>query len=128
MEGLGISSVPHLTITSPLVNRSCSSRWNYRRCQSPHRGCRLAPASKLIVRVILPGFHTIRLNSLDQATLINNSNDVDVYFFNETNTPITISSNCVIGSSNIPESHADVIDVNNVMTITALILVLRPLG
>ena len=26
MGGLGISSVPHLTITSPLVNRSCSSR------------------------------------------------------------------------------------------------------
>ena len=42
MRGLGISSVPHLTITSPLVNRLCSSRWNYRRCQSPHKGCRLA--------------------------------------------------------------------------------------
>ena len=43
-------SIPHLTITSPLVNRLCSSRWNYRRCQSPHKGCRLALASKLIIR------------------------------------------------------------------------------
>ena len=50
MGGLGIVPVPHLTITSPLVNRLCSSRWNYRRCQSPHKGCRLAPASKLIFR------------------------------------------------------------------------------
>ena len=59
------------------------------------------------------------LNSLDQATLVNPSNDVDVYFFNETNTPITISSNCIIGFINIPESHADVDDMNNVMTISA---------
>ena len=59
------------------------------------------------------------LNSLDQATLVNPSKDVDVYFFNETNTPITISSNCVIGFINIPESHADVVDMNNVMTIAA---------
>ena len=50
MGGLGIAPIPHLTITSPLVNRLCSSRWNYRRCQSPHKGCRLAPASKLIIR------------------------------------------------------------------------------
>ena len=50
MGGLGIVPVPHLTITSPLVNRLCSSRWNYRRCQSPHKGCRLALASKLIIR------------------------------------------------------------------------------
>ncbi len=50
MGGLGISSVPHLTITSPLINRLCSSRWNYRRCQSPNKGCRLALANKLIIR------------------------------------------------------------------------------
>ena len=68
MGGLGISSVPHLTIASPLVNRSCSSRWNYRRCQSPHKGCRLAPASKLIIRED-PGSHPSRLTqSLQQAT------------------------------------------------------------
>ena len=59
------------------------------------------------------------LNSLGQATLVNKSNDVDVYFFNETNTPITISSNCVIGSINIPEFHAEVVAMNNVMTIAA---------
>ena len=58
------------------------------------------------------------LNSLDQAVLVNNSNKIDVYFFNETNTPITISRNCVIGSINIPESHAEVVDIN-VMTIAA---------
>ena len=40
------------------------------------------------------------LNSLDQAALINESNDIGVYFFNETNTLITISSNNVIGSIN----------------------------
>ena len=68
MGGLGISSVPHLTITSPLVNRSCSSHWNYRRCQSPHKGCRLAPASKLIIRE-KPGSHPSRLTqSLQKAT------------------------------------------------------------
>ena len=50
MGCLGISSVPHLTITTPLVNRLCSNRWNYRRCQSPHKGCRLAFTSKLIIR------------------------------------------------------------------------------
>ena len=50
MGGLGIAPIPHLTITSPSVNRLCSSRWNYRRCQSPHKGCCLAPASKLIIR------------------------------------------------------------------------------
>ena len=33
-----------------MVNRLCSSRWNYRRCQSPHKGCSLALASKLIIR------------------------------------------------------------------------------
>ena len=60
MGGLGISSVPHLTIISPLVNRLCSSCWNYRRCQSPHKGCRLALASKLIIRVD-PGSHPSRL-------------------------------------------------------------------
>ena len=52
------------------------------------------------------------LNSLDQAALINESNKIDVYFFNETDTPITISSNCVIGSINILESHAEFVDMN----------------
>ena len=41
MGGQGISPVPHFTITSPLVNRLCSYCWNCRRCQSPHKGCRL---------------------------------------------------------------------------------------
>ena len=68
MGGLGISSVPNLTITSPLVNRSCSSHWNYRRCQSPHKGCCLATASKLIIREN-PGSHPSRLTqSPQQAT------------------------------------------------------------
>ena len=68
MGGLGIVPVPHLTIISPLVNRLCSSRWNYRRCQSPHKGCCLAPASKLIIRE-KPGSHPTRLTqSLQQAT------------------------------------------------------------
>ena len=68
MGGLGISSVPHLTITSPLVNRLCSSRWNYRRCQSPHKGCHLTLDSKLIIRED-PGSHPSRLiQSLQQAT------------------------------------------------------------
>ena len=42
---------------------------------------------------------------------------IDVFFFNETNTPLTISGNCVIGFINVPESHADVVDMSNVMTI-----------
>ena len=68
MGGLGISPVPHLTITSPLVNRLCASRWNYRRCQSHHKGCRLALASKLIFRDD-PGSYPSRLiQSLQQAT------------------------------------------------------------
>ena len=49
--------------------------------------------------------------------MINESNGIDVDFFNKTNTSITISSNCVICSNNIPESHAEVVDMNNVMTI-----------
>ena len=44
------NGVLHLTITSPLVDRLCSSRRNYRRCQSPHKGCRLALTSKLTIR------------------------------------------------------------------------------
>ena len=50
MGGLGFSSVPYLTVTSPLVSRLCSSHWNYRRCQSPHKGCRFAFTSQLIIR------------------------------------------------------------------------------
>ena len=59
------------------------------------------------------------LNSLDQATLVNPFNDVDVYFFNKTKTPIAINGNCIIGLINTPESHADVVDMSNVMTIAA---------
>ena len=55
-------------------------------------------------------------NSLDQAALVNESNDIDVYFFNKSNTPITIGSNCVIGSINVPEFHAEVVDMSSVMT------------
>ena len=57
------------------------------------------------------------LNLLDQATSISDNNEVNVYFFNESNAPLTISSNCIIGSIVIPESHPVVIDMNNVMTI-----------
>ena len=68
MGGIGISSVPHLTITSPLVNRLCSSCWNYRRCQSPHKGCHLALDSKLIIKED-PGSHPSRpFQSMQQAT------------------------------------------------------------
>ena len=57
------------------------------------------------------------LNLLDQATSISDNNEVNVYFFNESNAPLTISSNCIIGSIVIPESHPVVIDMNTVMTI-----------
>ena len=57
------------------------------------------------------------LNSLDQATTISDSNEVNVYFFNESDVPITISNNCVIGSITIPEPHAITVDLNQVMTI-----------
>ena len=45
------------------------------------------------------------LNSLDQATAVSKSNELNVYFFNESEIPVTISSNCIIGSIAIPASH-----------------------
>ena len=51
--------------------------------------------------------------------LVTESNNIDVYFLNESNTPITIRSNCVIELINIPESHAEVIDMSNVMIIAS---------
>ena len=57
------------------------------------------------------------INSLDQATTISESNELNVYFFNESEIPVTISSNCIIGSIAIPASHAKIVDMNNVMTI-----------
>ena len=59
----------------------------------------LHKANQLSVNKVHPSMdeNYFGLNSLDQATLVNPSNDADVYFFNETNTPITISGNCIIG-------------------------------
>ena len=57
------------------------------------------------------------LNSMDQVVSVSDSNDVEIYFFNESQTPVTISSNCIIGSVSIPEYHPSVIDMTNVMTI-----------
>ena len=57
------------------------------------------------------------LNSLDQATAVSKSNELNVYFFNESDLPLTISSNCIIGSIKIPEPHAKVVDMSDVMTI-----------
>ena len=57
------------------------------------------------------------LNLLDQATSVSDNNEVNVYFFNESDTPLTISGNCIIGSIVIPEPHSVAIDINNVMTI-----------
>ena len=57
------------------------------------------------------------LNYLDQATLVSKSNELNVYFFNESDVPLTISGNCIIGSIMIPEPHATIVDMNSVMTI-----------
>ena len=57
------------------------------------------------------------LNLLDQATSVSDNNEVNVYFFNESDVPLTISGNCIIGSIVIPEPHSVIIDMNNVMTI-----------
>ena len=51
--------------------------------------------------------------------MISEKNYSDVYFFNETDSPLTISSNCAIGNISIPESHAAVVDMNCVMTIAS---------
>ena len=57
------------------------------------------------------------LNSIDQAVSVSDADEVEVYFFNESPSPVTISSNCVIGSVSIPEHHPSVIDMTSVMTI-----------
>ena len=57
------------------------------------------------------------LKSLDQVVLVTESQDIEVYFVNESDTPLTISSICVIGSINVPESHAEVIDMSNIYCI-----------
>ena len=48
---------------------------------------------------------------------ISDSNEVEVYFFTESQYPVTISSNCIIGNISIPEHHSSVIDMTQVMTI-----------
>ena len=58
------------------------------------------------------------LNSVEQAVSLSDSGETEVYFFNETQTPITISSNCIIGSVSIPEQHPAVINMTKVMTIS----------
>ena len=57
------------------------------------------------------------LNSIDQAVLVSDSNDVEIYFFNESFSPVTISSNCVIGSILVPEHHPSVVDMTSGLTI-----------
>ena len=57
------------------------------------------------------------LNSIDQVVSVSNSNEVEIYFFNESQHPVTIGSNCIIGNVSIPEHHPSVIDMTNVMTI-----------
>ena len=57
------------------------------------------------------------LNSTDQAVSVSDSNQVEIYFFNESQHPVTIISNCIIGSVSIPVHHPSVIDMTNVMTI-----------
>ena len=57
------------------------------------------------------------INSIDQVVSVSDSNKVEIYFFSESQTPVTISSNCVIGNVSIPEHHPSVIDLTNVMTI-----------
>ena len=53
------------------------------------------------------------LNSLDQATAVSKSNELNVYFFNESEVPVTISRNCIIGSIAIPTSHPKVVDMSD---------------
>ena len=57
------------------------------------------------------------LNFLDQAVRLTDSDEVEIYFFNELDTPITISSNCLIGSIFIPKHHSISIDMNSILTI-----------
>ena len=48
---------------------------------------------------------------------VSDSNEVEIYFFYESQNPVTISSNCVSGNVLIPEHHPSVVDMTNVMTI-----------
>ena len=57
------------------------------------------------------------LNSLDQAASVPETNEVNIYFFNESDAPLTLSGNCIIGSIVIPESHAVAVDMNSAKTI-----------
>ena len=57
------------------------------------------------------------LNSIEQIISVSDSNEVEVYFFNESSHPVTISSNCIIGNVLIPEHHPSVINMTKVMTI-----------
>ena len=57
------------------------------------------------------------LNSIEQVISLSDSAEMEVYFFNESPNPVTISSNCVIGNVSIPEHHPSVINMTNVMTI-----------
>ena len=58
------------------------------------------------------------LNSVEQAVSLSNSGETEVYFFNETQNPIIISSNCIIGSVSIPEHDPSVINMTKVMAIS----------
>ena len=42
------------------------------------------------------------LNSIEQVISVSDSNKVEVYFFNESSHPVTISSNCIIGNVLVP--------------------------
>ena len=57
------------------------------------------------------------LNSLDQVVSVSDSNEIEIYFFNESSHPVTISSNCVISNILIPEHHPSVINMTKVMTV-----------
>ena len=54
---------------------------------------------------------------MDQAVLVSDSNDVEIYFFNESFSPVTISSNCVIGCVSVLEYHPSFVNMTSVLTI-----------
>ena len=56
------------------------------------------------------------LNSMDQAVVVDNKT-VQLYFFNETDSPITISNNSLLGDIKLPEDHPAVISVNEIFSI-----------
>ena len=58
------------------------------------------------------------LNSFDQAVRLTNSEEVEVYFFNELETPVTIGSNCLIGNISIPEHHSVSINMDKVLSVS----------